>query len=1589
MPPRRNTRPADNPHPLPRPGFQTVLNSLLAQRDAALGVTIPSQPIARWESSSQPEILWELLAERRRAGVPPSLSQEQNAAVEAAIAHIPPTIVENTIVDMETAVATSQGASPALTVVSDDFWNALQAILPASGIPTVVTEGQAFQEARRPTVSEASSPMDTSSDGISAPPPHSPSLITPFPALGDLPGAPIVLTSDSDSPAGGHEAIITSEVTAPPPAGGGVASLTPDHVTPSEAVASDGIQVDSDDTPIDSVSSWGRDAEHPLELSSEPSAHSSLRPSEIPDVPDMGPARRGGRMTTGKVTDDLENASPAVLARLRYANVVPARDTRATPVPVINVATNNAILHQFASTDLSDGSVFTYANLGLAHEEAEASLRGATDELNQVRLGFSHYYLRDPIHLVEDPSVPIESNYLRRMADIVGAVLCGGPCATTEVEEDVYGSLLPGDWFRLATFLTAAIARGCIRTPDLHKKGKFDVNPCKDDFVLDPSITTPASQAALLQALAAQVAEELRPEGALLPQDSADGLRATVWRAHEGQIRAWTEREVLSVYSRLSDICLSDIADKIQADATVEEITDTIREEIAEETRGKYLGLIAQEKTRAYEAALAGARSEALREAMETGRSEAAQRGRSYEKIQLDRAEDEARLEAARLYKKRLASERDKMAHKVDVEIRKERDQVLAERRSALEAGLASMDWDARVDHIRSLAVQAGLLEESDLARETPPKRADPPQAMTATTATPLRFKQPTDAESRAAIARFVDSSASGPSSGQSHLEPSPCPAAGEDEPIPENKVHRMDWAEDSSEELPPLPIDFNSAERSSGASIHCPANAMVDDPSEVVALASFRDPDSGALPLSPTPRPTPAPAPVSEATQLFDRIMDAIRPMQIELKRIGDKVDGKPTTSAAPSKGKSPLSTQSSRGPTVRSASEPTRPKPSLSPPTFPTILDDVAEERTAELQSSDPDFPPLAPSGSRKTRYKRKVADERDSRNSLVPGAPAPGRGRPNPGFIRAPPVFASVITKTAMSNQQRAADGAKTARDIQKRGPSGKLKPGHSAAPLGFTEVVVTRNGGMDDIEEENAFRRRTPVDIVQAAQRAMNKASRNPPLILRGRWTENVARTGNFVYRLAGDIPIATILACRDQLCEPFPPGDVWIVPTKGWTWVQLRGVDVTYTEDDVDYVFEGDQLLQAFSANPCFQGVDIMVPPHFQGNPANFKQKVATVIAAISDPDNSRCQRASAEGVCMFGRQVKFVRAGDSPSLVQCSRCHQVGHYFSSPKCRLPPGENKCFRCGGPHHSDNHDFECRETHAVQGVCNCPKKCILCKGSGHTARDKACPRRGDFAPPRLLKPAPVEESQGVDSRMVAPPAVSRAKARTLPKGKGKETSQAGTAAIGVSLALQEARSSFPEGICAKSGVYDLLCFCCPMPDSETYRRRYVPNEGAETIRTTKGSSIIDLHTEFSARKASNEKLIRTAQATYGHKFHQDEELAAIIAQCEHRMSDSVEYGPRPDPADEWILNMPLDEQAGEAVGGPSAVEVADAGISDWKAITADARKPPPGAVLHTITNPGGRPINLGWAVPNRYEALKGSQDDAPPSEVTGNA
>jgi hypothetical protein len=157
-----------------------------------------------------------------------------------------------------------------------------------------------------------------------------------------------------------------------------------------------------------------------------------------------------------------------------------------------------------------------------------------------------------------------------------------------------------------------------------------------------------------------------------------------------------------------------------------------------------------------------------------------------------------------------------------------------------------------------------------------------------------------------------------------------------------------------------------------------------------------------------------------------------------------------------------------------------------------------------------------------------------------------------------------------------------------------------------------------------------------------------------------------------------------MALKPFLCSPFK-GRTELVPTKGWTWIQLRQVP---TEDIDHKVWGPEDLLAQFIANPCFQDALICIAPHWQGNPLNNDKMVSTVLAAIIDDDNSMCQNALTHGVRMFGAQVKFLRCRDNPSLLQCSRCHLLGHYANSSKCKLPKGQVKCYRCSGPHDGEN-------------------------------------------------------------------------------------------------------------------------------------------------------------------------------------------------------------------------------------------------------------------------------------------------------------
>jgi hypothetical protein len=289
------------------------------------------------------------------------------------------------------------------------------------------------------------------------------------------------------------------------------------------------------------------------------------------------------------------------------------------------------------------------------------TLLGTTNELNRVWEGFSHYFLDGPLMLLDEADLRVQSEDLCCMVDIVGAVLCAGPRLPKEAELDPFMALPLGDWFRLATYMTVSIARGCVWMPDIAHKGKFELHS-SDTFIHDDSIARPETQRDLLMALMAQVQEELWDEGALLLADSVDGLHSTIWRAHEGNIRAWCEWEVTSIYHHLSDICLMDILDKLEVEAQVEEITDLMWEEITQETWGKHVELIAQEKSCAFDQALKKARVEGLQAARERGAEEAAQKGQSYEKMLIDQANAESKIEADRIFHNKLHSVHNKMA---------------------------------------------------------------------------------------------------------------------------------------------------------------------------------------------------------------------------------------------------------------------------------------------------------------------------------------------------------------------------------------------------------------------------------------------------------------------------------------------------------------------------------------------------------------------------------------------------------------------------------------------------------------------------------------------------------------------------------------------------------------------------------------------------------------------------------------------------------------------------------------------------------------------------------------------------------------
>ena len=294
-----------------------------------------------------------------------------------------------------------------------------------------------------------------------------------------------------------------------------------------------------------------------------------------------------------------------------------------------------------------------------------------------------------------------------------------------------------------------------------------------------------------------------------------------------------------------------------------------------------------------------------------------------------------------------------------------------------------------------------------------------------------------------------------------------------------------------------------------------------------------------------------------------------------------------------------------------------------------------------------------------------------------------------------------------------------------------------------PPAFTEVTVVRNGGSLISVQEQTVRARQPDAIVREVRANMARAVAKPLPIISGRWSSGTRSKGNFVFTMRGHVEFAFVQTFERFLTGPFPGGGQ-LCPNQGWTKLLAHGVPVM---DNDDTIFGPEDLLQEVRTMQGLRSVYFSAPPRWIRPVWNLSSTYTSLTFAFSDPDGSITKQLLKNKQALFGKEVQIERWVDKPLLVQCGRCHTLGHIATSKSCRLPPDSVKCYICGKGHLTDDHNRECPRSkqHKSAGVCDCRVQCLICNKVGHHAKDRACPAREGY---RTRRP------------------------RANPKGKGKE-------------------------------------------------------------------------------------------------------------------------------------------------------------------------------------------------------------------------
>jgi len=264
---------------------------------------------------------------------------------------------------------------------------------------------------------------------------------------------------------------------------------------------------------------------------------------------------------------------------------------------------------------------------------------------------------------------------------------------------------------------------------------------------------------------------------------------------------------------------------------------------------------------------------------------------------------------------------------------------------------------------------------------------------------------------------------------------------------------------------------------------------------------------------------------------------------------------------------------------------------------------------------------------------------------------------------------------------------------------------------------------------DPQVERCIQARAADAIVREVRLNMMKAVAKPIPLKAGRWSINPRSKGNFVYSFDGCIPFDIITSYEHILLGPFQ-GAGQLRPSLGWTRLLAHGVP---TRDNADFIFGPEELLREVRTMPGLKKAHLAMEPRWLKPVGGINSMYSTITFAISDPDGTITNALSHGRAALFGKEVTIRKWIDKPALVQCSRCHALGHIKTSRACPLGRNSVKCFICGGTHNSEDHNSLCPRKHATAGVCDCRNyKCLNCQQTGHHCRDPSCPARERYRP-----------------------------------------------------------------------------------------------------------------------------------------------------------------------------------------------------------------------------------------------------------------